>query len=116
MGRSVHPERGKALVVPVLVSILSHGGRHVRVGVAHWERLCRHGRVTGGHRLVAASHGVDGIGRRVLVAPGGDGCCGVDVPHHSAVAGREHRGRCECLLELLLLLTIFGAAILEPYL
>lgn len=49
-----------------------------------------------------------------MVPPGGDSRCGVYVSHHGAIAGGEHRGRCECLLELLLLLPILGATILEP--
>lgn len=49
-----------------------------------------------------------------MISPRGDGSCGVYVSHHGAIAGGEHRGRCECLLELLLLLAILGATILEP--
>lgn len=49
-----------------------------------------------------------------MIPPGGDRRCGVYVSHHGAIAGGEHRGRCECLLELLLLLAILGATILEP--
>lgn len=49
-----------------------------------------------------------------MIPPGGDSRCRVYVSHHGAIAGGEHRGRCECLLELLLLLAILGATILEP--
>ncbi|GFQ79915.1 hypothetical protein TNCT_211301 [Trichonephila clavata] len=98
MGRSVHPQRGEALVVPVFVCVLSHGRRHVGVGVAHGKGLRRHGRVAGGHGLVPAAHTVHGVWGWVLVTPRSHGGGWVDVAHHGAVAGGEHRGRCECLL------------------
>lgn len=116
MGRGVHAKRGKALVVPVVVCVLPHG-RHVRVGVvAHGEGLCCHGRVGRRHGLVPAAHAVHGVGRGVLVAARGHRGRGVDVAHHGPVAGGEHRGRCECLLQLLLLLPVLGSPILEPHL
>lgn len=82
--------------------------------MAHGERLCCHRWIARGHGLVTTSHGIDGVWWGILIPPGGDSRCGVYVSHHGAIAGGEHRGRCECLLELLLLLAILGATILEP--
>lgn len=58
----------------------------------------------------SAVHAVDGVGVWIrLVRSGGRW---VNISHH-AVAGRNHR-RGQRLLQLLLLLSVLGASVLEP--
>ena len=108
--RRVHPHAAHAAHAPVHAPVHAPAVHAPAVVHARELRRGRCGRVAGVHEGVAAHAGARGAGGPVGVA---SAARLVETAHH-AVAGGGGGG--ERLGELLLLLAVFGAPVLKPYL